>query len=106
LAATRLSATQLALPCWLKLSVVRPPTLNELQFRIACGAVCWMPTWVWPLASTLCVGVVAPVQLVTGLATLLPANPESGTSPPGARPLATLTCGNVVELCEACAATR
>ena len=33
---TRLRATQLALPCWSKVSVVRAPTLKLFQSRMAC----------------------------------------------------------------------
>ncbi|WP_245475751.1 hypothetical protein, partial [Bradyrhizobium sp. Leo170] len=72
-----MSATQFALPCWSKVSVVRAPTLNEFQLRIACALVCWMPTWVWPLASTACVGAFAPCH------------PGAACRPPGASPFGT-----------------
>src|SRR6201995_4392650 len=65
-----------------------------------------MSTLAWPLALVDCVGVLAPVHVVTELATPLAASPESGTSPPGARPFGTLDCGKVAECCAASAAAR
>src|ERR1700744_2868130 len=88
--------------------------LNELQFNSAEAAVCWIVTVVWPF-DTLCVGVSAPLQVVTGLAIPFDARPESGTRPPGASPFETGTVGSVADAfpagapaaaCAACMAWR
>src|SRR5262249_15588396 len=89
LAAILLSATQLLLPCWLKLTVVLVPTLKDCQFSKACGAIWLIVTTVWPLLLV-CVGVLAPTQVVTGFAAPEPASPLSGTKPPAARPFGTV----------------
>ncbi len=97
---TRLSAVQVALPCWLKLTVVRAPTLKVCQLRIACGAVWLTVTLVWPLLADW-VGTSAPLQRKDpGRA------PGAICSPPGARPFGTTTCGKVTERCAAPAAPR
>src|SRR5215475_3689171 len=87
--ATRLSAAQLALPRWLKLMVVSLPTLNDCQFSTACDWVWSMLTVVWPLL-VVCVGVLAPTQVVTGLAAPGALSPLSGTRPPMLRPFGTV----------------
>src|SRR3974390_1552477 len=88
-AATRLRATQLALPCWSNTNVVFVPTLKLVQLAIPCGAVCCTVT-IGCDALPDCTGVERPVQ-VTGFAT-----PELA-SPLGASPFGTLTVDNVVD---------
>src|SRR5262245_7224020 len=92
---TRLSATHDALPCWSKVNVVCAPTLKLFHSRMACAAVCRMPTLVRPLLTD-CVGALAPCQVPPGAI----------CNPPAPRPFGTLTCGNEFERCVAAAAAR
>ena len=55
-------ATQLALPCWLKSTVVFLPTLKLFQLSNACAAVWLIVTVVLPDALAW-VGVFAPTQV-------------------------------------------
>src|ERR1700677_2319385 len=71
------------------LSVVCLPMFKVCQFKTACCAVWVIFTLVWP-PLVVCVGVFAPLHVVTGFATPGPDNPLSGTSPPRMSPLGTL----------------
>src|SRR5262245_15088634 len=87
---TRLSATQLALPCWSNVRLVLLPRLKLCHDRTALLWVCLILTLTWPLASALWVGCEAPSHVRKPVASCAAGNGlATGISPPGAMPFGT-----------------